>query len=60
MKKILLIITSLILISCNNPEGKVLMNSEEFGIGGYILLTLAILVIPVSVYFMKYHNKKKK
>lgn len=63
MKKlfnILLISMSyLFMTGCNNPEGKFLINSSEMGLGGWILLGLAISIIPISIYFMKNPIKRK-
>jgi hypothetical protein len=58
MKALYLILATLLLFSCNNPQGKIVMSPEEFGVGGFILLGCAIAVFPVTIYLMK--RKKKK
>lgn len=59
MKYLMMIMLSVMLIGCNNPDDKFIISSSEMGVGGWILLGLGLLVFPVSIYFMKYHNKKE-
>jgi hypothetical protein len=59
MRKIIILMISLFIVSCNNPEGKMIMNWDEMGTGGIILLILGILVIPVSVILMSRKKKRR-